>query len=292
MSVFARKGWLGVGVLAAAISACGTPDQPADWYCGEEENGALFPESGSEQISSGAVGTSVEALTVESSLLWPPGMRTITVCWEDETWEGPDYDRHRDITREAVTAQWEETLSTDDFQVPIPDSERVRFVGWDRCGNTPTAQLADAIRIRVSDERPHAYIGMWIAGRLNGMVLNFRFDNWSETCRLNRGRCVRTIAVHEFGHALGFTHEQDRSDTPSDCTEEYSEDGDFHGGTWDLSSVMNYCTPDWNNGGELSPNDQRWSRIVYYPERHPAVSCVRLDPNRERIDSRGARLAE
>ena len=38
----------------------------------------------------------------------------------------------------------------------------------------------------------------------DGMVLNFTFRNWGRSCQAGRKACIELIAVHEFGHAIGY----------------------------------------------------------------------------------------
>ncbi|ACL67074.1 hypothetical protein A2cp1_3748 [Anaeromyxobacter dehalogenans 2CP-1] len=101
------------------------------------------------------------------------------------------------------------------------------------------------------------------------MYVNFTFQNWSPSCAAGSMRryCIEAIGVHEFGHALGFSHEQNRPDTPRDiCTDApQGTNGDTLVGAWDLESVMNYCNPNWNNGGVLSATDIFGLRIFYGP---------------------------
>jgi hypothetical protein len=174
----------------------------------------------------------------------------LPVCWEPEASETTE----RAWVQDAVNKSWQA-------------HSRVRFSGWVTC-----APNATGIRITTRDDGPtdgpHTIgLGTQINGKRDGMVLNFRFGTWGGACaspETMRESCIRSIAVHEFGHALGFAHEQNRPDTPMNCTEKpQGTSGDTVLTPWDPQSVMNYCNAVYNNNGALSDGDVTSVQKVY-----------------------------
>jgi hypothetical protein len=209
------------------------------------------------------VGSSQLPLGIDRTVtLWTSSGNSVPVCWATL-----GFNREKQIVRQAVLDTWAYYAGID-------------FTGWGDCPTTGDDKL---VRIGIlnqgienSGASGSAALGVTALTTSSdppAVNLSFNPDGTADKQR------VEYVGVHEFGHVLGFVHEQDlpgNVEGPAHCKSASVDPNGVAVTAYDRNSVMNYCNSDGNSQGRLTDNDILGARSIYGIRAHFAPSAVTL----------------
>jgi len=179
--------------------------------------------------------TQVEPLC-RTGTVWAGG--TVPVCWTTAATNVSDFAARSAQVRALVEGTWSRVAN-------------VKFTGWGTCGSNTNGIVA--ITFSPTARPISGTIGA-TTGAINMTLNNTRAD-------------FQAVAVHEFGHVLGYRHEFVRNDNPgTTCPlqngESVNSSCDVAGTAFDANSIMastGYC----QSNPSLSDGDVLGTRVIY-----------------------------